>query len=415
MDEASGTRYDSVGPYDLNSPTGTNPFSATGKINKALQMGSTRTVGGNIGNANRDFTVAGWFNISSLADADLIGGVADEANNYTWALRYDRILNRFVFKIFTNGATVTVAANVLGVPSTGTWYFIAGSYDTTTKKISISVNNGVATTATIVGIPKNGIGVLVGGVGDGDRIDEFGIWAKVLSSTELATLYNAGAGETPPFSGTLDDADEPFIECDPLNTSITLHPRFVQNDALTPLAPWGNTIKTLSIDNNDAQAVSNGTAPLSTHTLQFRNFKETNVTENKTPYGTSKIIINLHIMGGINSQDSTMRIVYPARTSENMAQGTSMTRTKIIQYLGDPTMSESEALAIAADNNLFGLDFNAKLNTPTSTARIDGVTMTLCVPYHVNCFNNPVCLASPSGNQGSGSGDDGFGYGTGTL
>lgn len=435
MDEINGTRYASVGRYDLTDEyPPLDPPSAEGKVQRALETSagaSMRNMSGTLGNANRDFTVAGWLYLGSNAQANLVGGVKDQTNAYSWLLYFDNTANAFSFTLPT---IATVRAT--GAPTLATWYFVAATHNATTHEISISINAGTPTSAPVNGTPSNTSGgIRIENAVSGNRIDELGIWSKVLTQAELAVLYNNGGGTGgDSLPSTLSGGNEPpEIECGALHSSMTLHPKVAQNNpAPSPFMPWGFTDKALILDNNDALAAVSGASPTYTQTLQFRNFKQAGLAPQeaqKTPYGTDKIIINLHILAGINSEDATMRIVRPTTPSANLAVGTSMTRKKIIQYTGG-TIDESggwgfkltndDARAIAKDDTSFGLDFEAKLNSALSTARIDAVSMTLCIPDVVNCGGDELCIAETGQNQGGGingggGGGGGFGHDEGVL
>ncbi len=412
FDELSGIRYSSVGSYNL-APISTDTGYATGKINKALKMTTgapLRNLGGTLGNANRDFTVAGWFNLSSPPTVNLISGIVDQANALTWTIKYDQIMNRFAF-VITN---TTIAANAFGAPNIGTWYFIAASYDATAKIATIRVNNGATNTAIIASTPQNGIGVMTANNGGNDQIDELGIWAKVLTNTEIATLYNNGAGMTSPFTGTLADsavADLPPVTCKVNTVTVPYgiiggtairYPLSVVNDTTTTLTPWNNATEARFIDGIGATIANAISTPVITRTLQFRNFKNATTTPPDTADNARDIfnqldgiVIDLRVLNGVNAQDSLIRIVRPgnggATSSVNKAIGNtlSMASPKTVRY-GDATdkwglsWNNNDTNAINADDTSFGFDFSAKLNGASSTIAIDGAVMTLCKPLYID-------------------------------
>ena len=97
--------------------------------------------------------------------------------------------------------------SVLGTTSlsTSTWYFVVTTYNGTNLKIYLNGTldgTGGNFTANIVSNSTNSIGkqfwantsYFTG------SIDEVGVWSRALSSTEITTLYNAGAGLQYPFT-----------------------------------------------------------------------------------------------------------------------------------------------------------------------------------------------------------------------
>ena len=87
--------------------------------------------------------------------------------------------------------------------STGTWYFLCAVFDLSNGNIILYVN-GVAvgsldvTASSFVNANPHRIRLFeFDASGSGCvRVDELGIWSKVLSATEVSELYNNGAGKT---------------------------------------------------------------------------------------------------------------------------------------------------------------------------------------------------------------------------
>jgi hypothetical protein len=140
-----------------------------------------------------DFTLAGWVYLDTL----VVAGIVSKA----LALEYTLLTlgNRFQFSV-TNSlpAQIDVIANNFGQPALATWHFVACWHDSVANLIGISVNGGTAnTTANALGVAAGAAGFQLGNYAanfwDG-RIDEFGVWKRVLTPAELTTLYNGGAG-----------------------------------------------------------------------------------------------------------------------------------------------------------------------------------------------------------------------------
>jgi hypothetical protein len=93
-------------------------------------------------------------------------------------------------------------AQVTSTPAvtTGTWYFVVAWYDPTANKAYLQINNGTPDeVAFSSGLNTGAVDLYLGsyrnvtGFLDG-RIDEVGIWSRVLASDERTSLYNGGAG-----------------------------------------------------------------------------------------------------------------------------------------------------------------------------------------------------------------------------
>lgn len=87
--------------------------------------------------------------------------------------------------------------------STGTWYFLCGVFDLANGNIILYVNGVVVgslkvTVSSFVNSDPYRIRIFEFDASGSDRVrvDELGIWSKVLSATEVSELYNNGAGKT---------------------------------------------------------------------------------------------------------------------------------------------------------------------------------------------------------------------------
>lgn len=212
LEEASGARLDSAGANSLtdNNTVTQNPgkrgnaaqFTKANSeylsiaSNSALQMGTGVRC-----------SIAGWI----YADADMtaqhfIFTKDDTVNNREYGLYV--LTNNPAFYASSDG-TVSglLAVNSAVTISVSTWYFVVGWYDGI--NLSIQVNNGAIATAAYTGNIFGGTATaLIGAVSTGTpslywggRIDELGIWKRVLTAQERAYLYSTGNGRTYPFVG----------------------------------------------------------------------------------------------------------------------------------------------------------------------------------------------------------------------
>ena len=202
LDEASGTRADSVGANDLADTGGVE--QATGTIGQAASFPSATkylSIADNADLSTGDvgFTVAGWVYPTNLsgAQAKMIASKWNAAEEYTLYLTNGGSTGNAVFHY---GATAVTG----GAVSLDAWYFVVGWYDPDLDTVYVQVNNGtVAETATTA--PSDGsssfmLGSLDGSVGQFfGRIDSVGVWKRMLTSDERMMLYNAGVGCAYPF------------------------------------------------------------------------------------------------------------------------------------------------------------------------------------------------------------------------
>lgn len=145
LDEASGTRVDSVGSNDL------------------LEVGSVGSVAGEIGNA-ANFPSTGGNKVLTVADNPelSVGGetsftidlrvklhqrtstqvfVGKYGGTGEYAVYYEHAFQRFVFSTYSSsGSNDYVLANTIGVPALDTWYHITATHDAAANTNSITVN-----------------------------------------------------------------------------------------------------------------------------------------------------------------------------------------------------------------------------------------------------------------------------------
>lgn len=206
LDEASGTRNDSVGTNHLTdnntvttgtAKVGTNAAQFTNANSESLSIADNAA----LSTGDIDYTVCAWVNL------DTLGGLRNIASKYSdpggsgneeWQLFWGHsgIYNRFVFRVTTS---TEIVADTFGVPSTGTYYAVCGVHDAGANQIRISVNgSNIDQTSHSGGSPdsaaKFSLGTLDGGQFMDGRLDEVAFWKQALDSTELAAYYNSGTG-----------------------------------------------------------------------------------------------------------------------------------------------------------------------------------------------------------------------------
>lgn len=218
FDESSGDAADSSG----NANTATNKNSATfttGKINNCASLVHASTQWFEAAssaslNFTGDFTVSGWFDFT-VTNAEYVmfsRGWDNGAAGHNYWFLYDGVsaLSGFI----SNGSTEH-NGTVSWTPSSTTWYYLSMVYTASAGSISFYVNGsqqgttqtGYPTTLnntskqTVIGNLLSSTGVDEG-ISFGGLIDECGVWSRALSGSEIASLYNAGAGLSYPFGVT---------------------------------------------------------------------------------------------------------------------------------------------------------------------------------------------------------------------
>lgn len=215
FDESSGNAEDAVGSLDLTNRN-TVAF-ATGKINNGADFEYSSNQGFSITDAAsggafdliNDFTFAFWINFESLP-----------ASNNKWYVIFKNDCYLFRCIDVTSGGTKTLMLylrdstgyynpSVSWSPSTATWYHVAVTREKSTGYVKFYVNGSqqgsTVETGRTASLLNTGDAFEVGqsgasGLFDG-ILDELGVWSRVLSSTEISSLYNSGSGLAYPFSG----------------------------------------------------------------------------------------------------------------------------------------------------------------------------------------------------------------------
>lgn len=199
----SGTIYDSLG---INNATNVGASNSTGIIENAYDFESTETdrirIDDGTGDfsqiGDQDFTLNVWVKPESLANYRTIFGATDDGGVI----------------VFVNGSGKVCLA-CKGFPHVaGTDAIYSGEWSMVTMTFNASANtflyyiNGTADSGGAVSFTdtfSTGSGYDIGTFGttsypfDG-IIDEFGMWTRILTSTEITDLYNSGDGLTYPFA-----------------------------------------------------------------------------------------------------------------------------------------------------------------------------------------------------------------------
>jgi hypothetical protein len=148
-----------------------------------------------------DFGVAAWVKAESLALGNpFVAAKRGTALAEEWRLDYGA--GRFRFGVAQGGSVVVATANNLGAPALGTWYHLAGWYDSVAATVNIAVNNGgVDSTATGGIAPVAGAGQLTVGSADGvagtwwdGLINQLVFRKSVWTGGDRSALYAGGAG-----------------------------------------------------------------------------------------------------------------------------------------------------------------------------------------------------------------------------
>ena len=210
LEEASGTRVDSVTATGNDLTDNNTVLSATGKVGNAADFELanseylSRADNASVSMGDIDFTITAWVNMESKTEQHPIVSHYDATRDQrAYQLRYRDEIDRFDFfvdPVGTGSLAARVAADNLGSPSVATWYFVVAWHDATADTINIQVNDGTVNSAAhLTGVLDSTSAFQIGAQSapsdfwDG-LIDQVGLWKRVLTAGERTQLYNSGNG-----------------------------------------------------------------------------------------------------------------------------------------------------------------------------------------------------------------------------
>lgn len=215
LDESSGNANDSFASNTLTN-VGSVTYN-TGLINNGIDLGSANTT--KYLNKSSDllgdssFTISLWVKLNTELTSD--GQSYEFFNNTTtlnsYHIYYDRESGTKLLHF--RRATPGTGANEFDISSsvslgTSSWHQIVVTYDGTTGILYLDNTNVVSTTKSGNGVgtltPNCTVGASNGNSGSfnsfsSSHIDEVGIWTRAITSGEVTTLWNSGAGIQYPF------------------------------------------------------------------------------------------------------------------------------------------------------------------------------------------------------------------------
>lgn len=215
LDEASGNVADSVGSNPL---TNTSMTFGAGKINNcaihnnsvASYFAITDAAQSGLAMAS-DFSISFWWNVAAGSDGERdffckFGASGDRgfrAYHTQVGAQHDLECD-----ISSNGTAIDSYNSSYAISGAAAWRFIVFTWKASTSKGNWYVNGStlgeVTGSATSIHHSTQdfliGIERTKGNINANQKLDEFGIWARVLTATEVTTLYNAGAGLPYPFT-----------------------------------------------------------------------------------------------------------------------------------------------------------------------------------------------------------------------
>ncbi len=203
LDETTGTTF-SDGSGNNDNGTLVNAVWTSGKVAGGMNLlgsytGSATASDSALLDISGSWTVSAWFNISQpipnsswygLVERDVTGA---GSYNRNYGILIDNSNGSVDFYALFDASSYEPAATYSLTPSVGTWYFVAGTWDSSAGILSLYLDGSlVATVNTGAYAPVAGSGSVIFGKDDSQgTIDDVRIYSRALSPAEVMALYNS--------------------------------------------------------------------------------------------------------------------------------------------------------------------------------------------------------------------------------
>ena len=209
LDETSGNAVDATGNGHTGTVT-TATQGVSGKIGNAVNFtGSGNIVAPNVASLQmglNSFTFAFWINCLHAPYAGNNGGViGGDSGAAGFVINTSTYM--YLTKVYPDSAYAPQYSQLVPLNQ---WTFIAVTYNASNNNVTYYMNNLTPETyaSTISSFDATAatdrLGEWANGSGDPyfGKLDEVGMWSRVLSAGEISQLYNSGSGLTYPFVTT---------------------------------------------------------------------------------------------------------------------------------------------------------------------------------------------------------------------
>lgn len=205
LDEASGTRADSIGSLDLtdNNTVGSAAKGVGAPANlpdtvASFVAANNEYLSNTAIQALTDATVSMWVNFGDLSSRS-IGelGTGSFAGTYMGAFGCAACGNKI--RVAADGTPFQEVTVDSGVLAAGSWHLVVLQLDSSAKKVGVSLDGGAVSQSSALTNPSVSSGdIFVGksgitGVMQGS-ISSVAVWSRLLTADEITALYNSGDG-----------------------------------------------------------------------------------------------------------------------------------------------------------------------------------------------------------------------------
>jgi YD repeat-containing protein len=150
-------------------------------------------------NTATSFTMSAWADLSKIPTGNQVVLAQKGTNNAAAELTYSPDAKSWKFQTSsadTSGGAALAVASWNTPPATSTWYHLVGTYDATTKNLTLYVNGNPVGTAKATGTWTGTRNLSIGSTGGADwfpgSIANVQVYQRTLTGDEVKTLFNSG-------------------------------------------------------------------------------------------------------------------------------------------------------------------------------------------------------------------------------
>ncbi|MBS1823992.1 MAG: hypothetical protein JST93_01605, partial [Acidobacteria bacterium] len=209
-EDASGSHSDSVGG-NTGTVTGAVSYTASGKLGGAYSYNAAGSQSDGLVSAAvtglsswTSGSMSAWIKVTVYSSGNKLTVMQIPENGGYGHLWLSIIPGTRKVQFVAGTGTADAGLDGTTALADNTWYHVVAVWNKTAKTTSLYVNGQLEGTRSIpnFGAQESRLvwGAGYNGFGTRGTIDEVGLWNRVLTAGEVASLYNGGAGQAYPFS-----------------------------------------------------------------------------------------------------------------------------------------------------------------------------------------------------------------------
>lgn len=352
LDESSGNATDATGNgYTMTNGGSSGVTFVAGKIGNSAHFENTYPNNqdsfsrSGLGSDLAEYTISFWVKSSSTTannDSGVISaGSWAGAGQWTVILRTNGAGSAFLYWDVYGNSTGNGISSTTGGLFDGTWRHCAVTYSDTTDTLKFYIDGSLDKTSTSVGagtIDNTGITNFIGqylvgsnyrGFNNGE-LDEIGLWGRVLSDAEIASLYNSGSGLQYPFATnvTVSQGTPPSVVASIPAYTVTATQNVTVSQGTPPSIVASIPAYTVKIDVTPTPAVQSATFSIPAYTAYANDVVVAPAVQGATfsiPAYVADAVRNIDVAGTVQSAEFSIppyTVVISATVSADVQSAT---------------------------------------------------------------------------------------------